>query len=239
MSGHSKWATIKHKKAKEDAKRGKLFTRIIKEITVAAREGGGDAAGNPRLRVLIDKAKHANMPQDNIIRAIKKGTGEIEGVVYEHITYEGYGPGGIAIMVDTLTDNKRRTVADVRHIFSKKGGNLAEAGAVGWMFERKAVVSVVAKDMSADDILEKMLDYPVEDIRMFEGAATIIGDSHDLTAIKEGAEKCKLEINEADIEWVPKDYMSLDDKEQEEKAYAFLEALEDIEDVQSVYTNLG
>ena len=164
MSGHSKWSTIKHKKAKSDAKRGKVFTKLIREITVAAKEGGGDPVGNARLRLVIEKAKEANMPQDNIIRAIKKGTGELEGVSYEPATYEGYGPQGVAVIVETLSDNKKRTVSDVRHLFSKLGGTLGESGSVAWMFEHRGVVRVACNGLTEDDILEKMLDYAIDDV---------------------------------------------------------------------------
>jgi len=239
MSGHSKWSTIKHKKAKEDAKRGKVFTKLIKELTVAAREGGGDPGSNARLRMVIDKAKAANMPQDNIVRAIKKGTGELEGVHYEAATYEGYGPHGIAIIVETLSDNKKRTVADVRHIFSKLGGNLGEHGSVAWMFEHKGVIHVAAKGLSEDDLIEKLLDYDVDDVVVIDDVASIICAVQDLENVKKGVEAVGLKVEAADLEWVPKNKMALDNKSKEEKVYKFLEALEEIDDVQNVYANLG
>ena len=238
MSGHSKWATIKHKKAKEDNKRGKIFTKLIREITIAAKEGGGDLAGNARLRVVIDKAKAANMPQDNIVRAIKKGTGELEGVSYEESRYEGYGPHGIAVIVETLSDNKRRTVSDVRHIFSKMNGSLAESGAVAWMFEHKGVVKVAAKNLSEDDILEKMLDFDIEDVIIIDGIASITCDIKNLEQIKKEADSVGLNVEDASFEWVAKNTMSLEKEEHEEKVYKFLEALEDLDDVQHVYANL-
>lgn len=238
MSGHSKWSTIKHKKAKEDAKRGKIFTRLIRELTVAAREGGGDPTSNARLRMIVDKAKAANMPQENISRAIKKGTGEIEGVQYEESTYEGYGPYGIAVMVETLSDNKKRTVAAVRHIFSKMGGNLAETGSVSWMFEHKGVVKLSPGALSEDELLEKLLDYNVEDVIIMDEVASVICAMEDLESVKKGIEKEGLAVEAADIEWVAKDKISLRDEEQEAKVYKFLEALEELDDVQNVYANL-
>lgn len=239
MSGHSKWSTIKHKKAKEDAKRGKIFTRLIKEITVAAREGGGDPSGNARLRICIDKAKAANMPQDNITRAIKRGTGELEGVHYEEAMYEGYGPAGIAVIVETLSDNKKRTVAAVRHMFSKMGGNLGEHGSVAWMFERKGVIRLASDSMSEDDLLEKLLDYNVEDVVVIDKVASVLCATEDLESVKKGVESQGLAVEDAQIEWVAKNKVTLDDVDQEAKVYKFLEALEDIDDVQNVYANLS
>lgn len=239
MSGHSKWSTIKHKKAKEDAKRGKVFTKIIKEITVAARSGGGDPNANARLRVLIDKAKAANMPQENITRAIKRGTGELEGVHYEEAMYEGYGPFGIAVIVETLSDNKKRTVASVRHLFSKLGGNLGETGSVSWMFEHKGVVRIAADGTSEDDFLEKLLDYNVEDVVIMDNVASIICALEDLESIKQGAEKEGFVVEDASVEWVPKNKVDIAEKDQEEKVYKFLEALEELDDVQNVYANIS
>ena len=239
MSGHSKWSTIKHKKAKEDAKRGKIFTRLIKEITVAAREGGGDPAANARLRMIIEKAKAANMPQDNIVRGIKRGTGELEGVVYEEAMYEGYGPSGVAVIVETLSDNKKRTVAAVRHAFSKLGGNLAESGSVSWMFEHKGVVRLSAKGLSEDDLLEKLLDYNVEDVIVIDDIASVICALEDLESVKKGVEAQGLAIEDSSREWTAKDKVALDDKEREAKVFKFLEFLEDIDDVQNVYVNLA
>lgn len=238
MSGHSKWATIKHKKAKEDSKRGKVFTKLIREITIAAKEGGGDLEGNARLRVVVDKAKVANMPQDNIVRAIKKGTGELEGVNYEESIYEGYGPYGIAVIVETLSDNKRRTVSDVRHIFTKMNGSLAETGAVAWMFERKGVIKINAHNLSEDDILEKMLEFDIEDVDIDDGVASVTCDVKDLALIKKGADNVGLNIEDASLEWVAKNTMTLEKEDHEEKVYKFLEALEDLDDVQHVYANL-
>jgi len=238
MSGHSKWSTIKHKKAAIDAKRGKLFTKVIKEITVAARTGGGDPSGNPRLRFLIDRAKDINMPSDNVSRAIKKGTGELPGVHYEAITYEGYGPNGIAIMVDALTDNKNRTVADFRHLFSASGGNLAENGAVGWMFDRSGIIKAVGTGMSEDVLLEKLLDYDIKDMHQDENFFTIVCDPKSLEPVKQALTDAGLKIESADLGLVAKTTMCLP-TDQAEKAYEFLSELEDHDDVQNVYTNLA
>jgi YebC/PmpR family DNA-binding regulatory protein len=247
MSGHSKWSTIKHKKAKEDAKRGKIFTRLIKEITVAAREGGGDPGSNARLRMIIDKAKSANMPADNVTRAIKRGTGELEGVNYEEAMYEGYGPHGVAVVVETLSDNKKRTVAAIRHIFSKMGGNLGESGSVAWMFERKGVVKFSYNNLSEDEImevimeviLEKLLDYNVEDIVLINNIASAICAICDLELVKKGVEELGVKVESADIEWVAKNKITLERVDQEEKVYKFLEALEELDDVQNVYANIS
>jgi YebC/PmpR family DNA-binding regulatory protein len=238
MSGHSKWSTIKHKKAKEDAKRGKIFTRIIKEITVAARDGGGDPGTNARLRMAVEKAKAANMPADNITRAIKRGTGELEGVNYEEAMYEGYGPHGVAVIVETLSDNKKRTVASVRHLFSKLGGNLGESGSVAWMFMHKGVVKFSANNLSEDEILEKLLDYNVEDVVLIDNIASAVCAIGDLESVKKGVESLGAKVEAADIEWVSKDKVELGQAE-EEKVYKFLEALEELDDVQNVYANIA
>jgi len=239
MSGHSKWATIKHKKAKEDSKRGKVFTKLIREITIAANEGGGDLNGNARLRVVVDKAKAANMPQDNIVRAIKKGTGELEGVSYEEAVYEGYGPHGVAVIVETLSDNKKRTVAEVRHIFSKMGGTLAEGGAVAWMFEHKGVVKINAQGLSDDEILEKMLEFDIEDVSVVDNIASISCDVKSLGDVKKGVEDLGFKVEDASVEWLPKNTMKLESESQESSVYKFLESLEDLDDVQNVYVNLA
>lgn len=240
MSGHSKWSTIKHKKAALDSKRGKKFTKVIKEITVAARIGGGDPEGNPRLRFLIDKSKDINMPQDNVARAIKKGTGELPGVNYEPFTYEGYGPGGIAIMVDTLSDNKNRTVADLRHLFSSNSGNLAENGAVSWMFAKMGVIKAASQGpkINEDFLLEKLLDYDVQDISGGENFFEIVCDPKALDKVKQALTHLGMKVESAELEWVAKNHISLA-QEQADRAYEFLSELEDHDDVQSVYTNLG
>ncbi len=237
MAGHSHWATIKHKKAKEDAKRGKVFTKLVKEITVAARVGGGDPAGNPHLRLLIEKAKSINMPLENTQRAIKKGTGELPGQQYEEITYEGYGPGGIAVMVDTLTDNKNRTVAELRRLFTENGGTLADTGAVGWMFERLGVIRVTGKT-NEDALLELLIDYDIKDISQDENLFIIQTDIKSLEAIKQVLIKAGLTVESAEIEWVAKDDVPVSESKQAE-AYEFLSAIEDHDDVQNIYTNMA
>lgn len=238
MSGHSKWSTIKHKKAKEDSKRGKIFTKLIREITVCAREGGGDPSGNARLRLIIEKSKAVNMPQDNINRAIKKGTGELEGANYEAFTYEGYGPFGTAVVVETLSDNKNRTVSDLRHVFTKMGGNLAETGAVSWMFEQKGVIHAEG-NMSEDDLIEKLLDSNIDDITVGDGNITITCKKQDLDILKKAVEGLEIKVSSAQTEWVPKNSIPLTDKDQEEKVIRLLESLDDLDDVQNVYANIG
>ncbi|KKP35503.1 MAG: transcriptional regulator [candidate division TM6 bacterium GW2011_GWF2_32_72] len=237
MSGHSKWANIKHKKAKEDAKKGKVFTKMIKEITILAKECGGEPASSPRLKTLIEKAKAANMPSENITRAIKKGTGELPGVNYEAQNYEGYGPYGVAVIVQTLTDNKNRTVSDMRRIFTRGGGSLAETGAVGWMFETKGVVKLTGKT-TEDALLESLLDFEIEDISKYEDTFTIICDPKSVDQVKKAVEAQGLKVESTEIEPVPKNMSELND-EQAEKVVAFLEELEENDDVQNVYSNLA
>jgi YebC/PmpR family DNA-binding regulatory protein len=238
MSGHSKWSTIKHKKAKEDAKRGQAFTKLIKEITVAARHGGGDSDANPRLRTLLEKAKEINMPIDNSTRAIKRGTGELPGVSYEEFTYEGYGPHGIAVIVEALTDNKNRTVASLRHLFSKMGGSLGESGSVNWMFEKLGVVRVNAPKATEEQLLEILLDHDVRDLQQEGPIFSIMCEPRVLEQVKQAVEKAGLKVEEATVEWVAKTNIELDTTG-EEKALDFLSALQDDEDVQHVYTNLA
>ena len=237
MSGHSKWSTIKRKKAVIDSQRGKAFTKIIKEISVAARVGGGDPGANPRLRTLLDKAKALNMPIDNANRAIKKGTGELPGVHYEAYSYEGYGPHGIAIIIESLSDNKNRTVAELRHLFTSKGGSLGETGSVNWMFERMGVIKATASGISQDDLLEKLFDYEINDIEQDDNYFTIQCASKALDQVKQAVQANGLKVESAEIEWVAKSAVPLTD-EQSEKALELLEALEDLDDVQNVYTNL-
>lgn len=238
MAGHSKWANIKHKKAKEDAKRGQVFTKIIKEITVCAKSGGGVLENNPQLRQLIEKAKESNMPGDNIARAIKKGTGELPGVSYESISYEGYGPGGTAIIIEALTDNKNRTVADLRHIFSRHNGNLAETGAVNWMFEKLGVIRGSLPGKTEDDMLEALMDYDIHDITLDDNLATVTTAMQSLFQVKDALIHLGMKIDHAELEWVAKNNLSVD-AEAEEKAFALFEALEDNDDVQNVYSNLN
>ncbi len=239
MAGHSKWKTIKHKKAAQDAKRGKAFTKLIKEITVVARDGGGDPSANPRLRMLMDKAKHINMPQENVTRAIKKGTGELPGQSFESVTYEGYGPGGIAILVEALTDNKNRTVSDMRHTFSKAGGNLGESGVVSWMFERKGTLTLKALGKTEDDLLELLLDYDVFDIKKDDHLFVVYCNPKATDVIRKRLEQSKgITIESIDIDWVAKNPMDVSDQDAT-KAINFLEHLDDHDDVQNVYTNLA
>lgn len=239
MSGHSKWATIKHKKAKEDNKRGKVFTKVVREITMAAKDGGGDPAGNPGLRLALEKAKECNMPQENITRAIKKGTGELAGgAAYEAFTYEGYGPHGIALMIDTLSDNKNRTVSELRHAFTKAGGNLAESGAVAWMFESKGVVRAHGS-MTDDELLEKFMDVNLDDAETHDDMVSLTCKPQELAVVKKAAEHAGLKIEDAQLEWVAKTSLTIEDKEQEAAVYRLLEAIDDLDDVQNVFANLG
>lgn len=239
MSGHSKWATIKHKKAKEDSKRGKIFTKIVREITVAAREGGGDPAGNPKLRLILEKAKECNMPADNVSRAIKKGTGELGGgAMYEPFTYEGYGPAGIAVMVETLSDNKNRTVSELRHQFTKAGGNLGENGSVAWMFEHKGVIRGMTS-ASEDTLLEALMDADIDDLKVVDDNVVIIVKPTSLDAAKRLAASVGVKIEQAQLEWVAKNPISVPAGEQEDVVFKFLEALDDLDDVQNVYANIG
>lgn len=237
MAGHSKWSQIKHKKAKEDAKRGQAFTKLIKEITVAARLGGGDPTGNPRLRLLMEKAKEINMPQENTVRAIKKGTGELPGVSYEQFTYEGYGPYGIAVIVETLSDNKNRTVASLRHIFSKHNGSLSETGSVNWMFEPMGIIRVKTTK-TEDELLELLLDYDINDIRQEDGLVAILCNPKAIEPIKKALSLSAIIVESADVEQVAKNNVSLSN-DQADKALDFLSTLQDDEDVQNVYTNLA
>jgi YebC/PmpR family DNA-binding regulatory protein len=236
MSGHSKWATTKRKKAVIDAKRGKIFTKLIKEITIAAREGGGDPSGNPRLRLAIDNAKSANMPADNIDRAIKKATGELDGQSYAELTYEGYGPGGVAMLVEVVTDNKNRTVAEVRHIFSRGGGNLGETGSVAWMFERKGVITIPKQGKTEDQILEIVLDEGAEDIQTEEEFFEVQTSIEAFEPIRKKLIDKGLTIENAALHWIAKNTISVSG-ETAETMIKLIEGLEDSDDVQNVFTN--
>jgi len=236
MSGHSKWSSIKHKKGAADAKRGKIFTRLIKEITIAARMGGGDPDANPRLRTAIQAAKSENMPKDNIERGIKKGTGELEGVNYEESTYEGYGPGGAAVLIDSLTDNKNRAVAEIRHIFSKNGGNLGENGCVAWMFEKKGYINVDRASADEEVLMEKALDAGAEDVREDADSFEIITDPGDFEAVKSAMEASSIAFETAEVTMLPQSVSNLKGKEAEQMI-RLMDALEDCDDVQRVYTN--
>ncbi|MCG6894499.1 MAG: YebC/PmpR family DNA-binding transcriptional regulator [Desulfobacteraceae bacterium] len=236
MSGHSKWSTIRHKKAATDAKRGKIFTKLIKEITVSARMGGGDPAANPRLKAAIIAAKAENMPKDNIDRAIKKGTGELEGVNYEESVYEGYGPGGTAILVESLTDNKNRAVADIRHIFTKHGGNLGSSGCVAYLFEKKGYLVVQKSDIDEEQLMEVTLEAGAEDVREDESNFEVITAPADYEAVKSAVEEAGIPTVDAEVTMLPSSYTRLEGKEAEQMV-SMMESLEDCEDVQKVYTN--
>jgi YebC/PmpR family DNA-binding regulatory protein len=236
MSGHSKWSSIKHKKAATDAKRGKIFTKLIKEITVSARMGGGDMEANPRLRAAILAAKSENMPKDNIERAIKKGTGELEGVSYEESIYEGYGPGGAAVLIESLTDNKNRTVADIRHIFSKRGGNMGENGCVAWMFDKKGYIAIENKAVDEEGLMEAALDAGAEDIREDDSNFEVITAPEDFEAVKAAIDNASISYLVAEVTMLPQTTTFLKANEAEQMV-KLMEALEDCDDVQKVYTN--
>ena len=239
MSGHSKWATIKRKKAATDSARGKVFTKIIKEITIAARIGGGDPNGNPRLRLAIASAKSSNMPQDNITRAIKKGTGELEGVHYEEITYEGYGPAGVALMIESVTDNRNRTVSELRHLITRNNGNLAESGAVSWNFEHKGVINVTKGNFSEDDLLNVILDADADDLFTEDEFYQITTSVANLEKVRKAIESSSLpgiKIEKASLQYVPKTTTKVTGKDAE-NTIKLINALEDHDDVQNVFTN--
>ena len=236
MSGHSKWSSIKHKKGITDSRRGKVFTKLIKEITVAARMGGGDPDANPRLRTAIAAAKAENMPKDNIERAIKKGTGELEGVAYEEVYYEGYGPGGAAVLVESLTDNKKRTVADIRYCFSKAGGNLGEVGCVAWMFAKKGMFIFEKGDIDEETLMEAVLDAGGEDIRDEESTFEVITSPENFERVKKALDEKNLRYLLAEITMAPKSTVKLEDK-QAEQMLRLMDTLEDSDDVQKVYSN--
>ena len=236
MSGHSKWHSIKHKKGALDAKRGKLFTKFIKEITVAARSGGGDPDANARLRKAINDAKAGNMPNDTIDRAIRRGTGEEEGVHYEEITYEGYGPGGVALLIQSMTDNRNRTVAEIRHIFSKNGGNLGESGSVGWMFEKKGYIVVEKAARSEEELFELAIEAGADDLRDDEDNFEIITSPDAFDAVLTAVKGAGIEPQVAEVEMVPQNYIRLEGADARQML-KLVEALEDHDDVQKVSAN--
>jgi YebC/PmpR family DNA-binding regulatory protein len=238
MSGHSKWSTIKRKKGAVDAKRGQAFSRLIKEITIAARMGGGNPEGNPRLRTAVAAAKAVNMPKDNIERAIKKGTGELDGVNYEEFTYEGYGPAGVAVFVEIMTDNKNRTAADVRHIFSKNNGNLGENGCVAWMFEKKGMFNYDKSAVDEEKLMEYVLDAGAEDISEDGDAWIVMADHKDFYAVKEAIDKIDALplYSVAEITMIPQNTVKVTGKEAEQ-VIRLMDALEDCDDVQNAYAN--
>jgi YebC/PmpR family DNA-binding regulatory protein len=236
MSGHSKWSTIKHKKGAADVKRGKIFTKLIKEITVAARMGGGDQDANPRLRHALNAAKAQNMPKDTFERAIKKGTGDLEGVSYEEILYEGYGPGGVAVLVECLTDNKNRSIADVRYIFGKAGGNVGTDGCVAWMFDKKGLISVNKEDSDEETLMEVGLEAGAEDIKDEGDVFEIITAPEDFDAVKEAVDAAEVKYEVAEITMLPQNMTAVEGKEAEQMI-RFMEALDDCDDIQKFYTN--
>ena len=240
MSGHSKWATIKRKKGATDAARGRLFTRLIKEITIAARDGGGNLDGNPRLRLAIQTAKTNNMPADNIKRAIQKGTGELPGVSYEEVTYEGYGPAGVAILVEAVTDNANRTVSEMRHVFSRNNGNMGQSGSVGWMFHKKGTI-VVPKagqknPLTEDDLITIMLEAGADDMQTDEDIYTITTSPQSFDAVKKALEDKQVVIESAALQMIPQNMIKMSGKEAEQ-TLKLMEALEEHDDVQNVYAN--
>lgn len=235
MSGHSKWATIKRKKAVLDSKRGKIFTKLIKEITIAARDGG-DPNGNPRLRLAVDNAKAANMPLDNIERAIKKATGELEGVTYHELTYEGYGPAGVAVLVEVATDNKNRTVAEVRHLFSKNGGSMGETGSVAWMFDRKGVITLPAGGKKEDDVMEIILEAGADDLTTEEDFFEVTTSVESFETVRRTLVDKNFAIENASLQWIAKNMIEVKG-EDAEKVMKMIEGLEDLDDVQNVYSN--
>ncbi|HBN26418.1 MAG TPA: YebC/PmpR family DNA-binding transcriptional regulator [Desulfobacteraceae bacterium] len=236
MSGHSKWSTIKHKKGAADAKRGKIFTKLIKEITVAARLGGGDIDANPRLRSAVAAAKSENMPKDNMERAIKKGTGELEGVNYEEVLYEGYGPGGAAILIESLTDNKNRAVAEIRNILNKNNGNLGENGCVAWMFDQKGYFVVEKEKTDEDSLMETAIDAGAEDVREDGANFEITSNPKDFEPVKKALDNGKIPYIMAEVTKLPQTLLALEGKSAEQMI-RLMDILDDCEDVQKVYTN--
>jgi len=236
VSGHSKWASIKHKKAAIDAKRGKLFSRISKEITVAAKIGGGDLNSNPRLRTAVMAGKEANMPGDNIERAIKKGTGELPGVTYEESVYEGYGPGGVAVLIEVLTDNKNRTTSEIRSIFTKRNGNMASANAVAWMFTKKGFITIKKETVDEDTLLDITLDAGAEDVKTEGDIYEVITGLQDFESVKEALAKNKIATESAEITALPSNTVQVNEKEAKQ-VLDLVETLEDHDDVQNVYAN--
>jgi len=236
MSGHSKWASIKHKKAVVDARRGKTFTKLIRELTSAARMGGGDPDANPRLRTALTTAKNSNMPSDTIQRAIKKGTGELPGEVYEEVTYEGYGAGGVAILVDVLTDNKNRTVAEIRHLFSKHGGSLGESGCVAWMFVRKGLITLSTSQIAEDDLLEIVLEVGGDDVKVEADAYEIVTAPEAFEDVRSALEQKGLTLDVAEVTMLPQNTVPVEGK-QAEQVLRLMEGLDDQDDVRKAHAN--
>jgi YebC/PmpR family DNA-binding regulatory protein len=238
MSGHSKWSTIKHKKAATDAKRGKLFTRLAREITIAAREGGGDPTINFRLRLVVDKAKTANMPKDNIERAIKRGTGELKGEELAEVTYEGYAPNGVALLVQVLTDNRNRTVADIRRILTRQGGALADAGAVAWQFDRKGYIGITPDGADEDAIFEVTVEAGAEDVVFGDDLIEVYAELEHFQGVRQALEDAGIHFETAELAMIPKTTMQLSEKETLQ-VMGIIDALEELDDVQQVYSNLA
>ena len=237
MAGHSKWANIKHRKAAQDAKKGREFQKHVRAIMVAAREGGGDPSMNIRLKAAIERAKAVNLPADSIEKAIKKGTGDIEGARYEEVFYEGYGNGGVAVLVETLTDNKNRTASEIRHLFSKNGGSLGEAGCVSWIFERKGIIFVKGEELDEDELLSVCLESGAEDLIREEGGFTVTADPSLLSEVREKLESLGYSVERAELDMIPKTQVTIGSREEAEKILKFVDALEDHDDVQNVYAN--
>lgn len=236
MSGHSKWHTIRRKKAVTDARRGKAFTQIIKEITIAARIGGGDPGGNPRLRLAVDKAKSSNMPAENIKRAIMKGTGELPGMAYEDVTYEAYGPGGVALIIECVTDNKTRTVSEVRHMLDRNHGKLAATGAVAYQFHRKGVITIPSSSSSEDDLLAVILEAGADDMKNEEESYTVYTSAESFEQVKQAIEQKRIAVESAELQLVPENTVKVDGKDAE-NVLKLMEAIEEHDDVQHVYAN--
>jgi YebC/PmpR family DNA-binding regulatory protein len=237
MSGHSKWSTIKRQKGVADAKRGQVFTKLAREIQIAVRDGGGDPEMNFRLRLVIDRAKQANMPKDNIERAILRGTGELKGDTIEEISYEGYGPDGTAMIVEVVTDNRNRSVSDVRRIFSRHGGNLGETGCVAWLFERKGYISVMPSDGEAEDLALMAIDAGADDVRVDEDLVEVFTKAEDLQRVKDALAEAEIKIDTAELSWIPKSTVQLDEKSTLQNM-RLIDDLEELDDVHEVYSNL-
>jgi YebC/PmpR family DNA-binding regulatory protein len=236
MSGHSKWATIKRKKAVTDAKRGKAFTQIIKEIIIAARMGGGDLKGNPRLRLAVDKAKGANMPADNIKRAIQKGTGELPGIIYEDVTYEGYGPGGVALIIESVTDNKNRTVSEIRNILERHNGKLGASNSVAYMFHRKGVMRILKTALNEDDMMSLALDSGADDMKTEDDMYEIYTSPENFESVKQALEAKNIKMEDAEVQMIPENTVKVEGKDAEH-AIKLMDSIEEHEDVQHVYAN--
>lgn len=237
MSGHSKWANIKHRKGKQDAKRGKVFTRIAKEITIAAREGGGDPDANPRLRLAMTTARSVNMPGDNIMRAVKKGTGELDGETYEEITYEGFVPCGVAVMIDCVTDNRNRTFPEIRAMFNKFGGNLGEPNSVAWNFNRKGVFNIKNNGKSEDELFETVIESGAEDLEFGEEESRIICPLESFSIVNKYLNENKFELTEGKLEFIPENMVAVSSLDDAKKVLKAIETIEDHDDVQGVYAN--